>query len=71
MFVLCPVFLCRWDIYELWFFIFSSNLPGGPLFGARLGGIGVGIVLEPSNLSDDGVDTSSFVCIRVALTSTK
>jgi hypothetical protein len=64
MFVLCLVFLCWWDIY-IQVYGFSSNLPGGSLFGARLGGTGVGIVLKPSNLSDDGVDTSSVVCIRI------
>ena len=28
------------------FFIFPSSLPGGPLFGARFSGIGVGVLPE-------------------------
>jgi hypothetical protein len=42
-----------------WFFIFfPSNLPSGSLFRACFGGIGVGILLENCDSSDDeGVDT--------------
>jgi hypothetical protein len=54
------------------FFIFPSNLPGGSLLVARFGGIGVGILLETCYLSaDERVDTSSVVCVRISLTSTK
>jgi hypothetical protein len=57
---------------SLWFFIFPSNLPGGSLFGAYFGGIGVGILLDTCDLSNyEGVGTSSVVCIRISLTSTK
>jgi hypothetical protein len=58
---------------SLWFFNSSSSLPGGPLFGAHFGGIVVGVLLEScdSSSDDDGVDTSSLVCIRFSLTSTK
>ena len=44
---------------------FPSSLPGGSVFGARFGGVGVGILLEPCDLSDDddGDDTASDVCI--------
>jgi hypothetical protein len=54
---------------SLWFFIFPSSLPGGSLFGARFGGVGVGVLLESCNSceDDDGVDTSSLVCIRFSL----
>jgi hypothetical protein len=56
----------------LWFFNFPSSLPGGSHFGAHVG-VGVGVLLESCDLSDDddGVDTSSLVCIRFSLTSTK
>jgi hypothetical protein len=57
---------------SLWFFIFPSNLPGESLFGARCGGIDVGILFETCDSSDDeGVDASFVVCIRISLTSTK
>jgi hypothetical protein len=59
---------------SLWFFNFPSSLPGGSLFGARLGGVGVGVLLESCDSSDDDhddVDTSLLVCIRFSLTSTK
>jgi hypothetical protein len=48
---------------SLWFFIFPSSLPGGSLFGSHFSGIGVGILLETCNSSDDEgvVDTSSVV----------
>jgi hypothetical protein len=57
---------------SLWFFNSPSSLPGGSLFGARFGGVGVGVLLESCDSSDDdGVDTSSLVCIRFSVTSTK
>jgi hypothetical protein len=59
---------------SLWFFNFPSSLPGGSLFGARFGGVGVGVLLESCDSSDDyddGVDTSSLVCIKFSPTSTK
>ena len=36
------------------------------MFGERFGGVGVGVLLEPCDLSDvdDGDDTASDVCIR-------
>jgi hypothetical protein len=45
----------------------------GQFLGARFGGVGVGVLLESCDSSDDddGVDTSSLVCIRFSLTSTK
>jgi hypothetical protein len=45
----------------------------GSLFGARFGGVGVGVLLEScdSSSDDDGVDTSSLVWIGCSLTSTK
>jgi hypothetical protein len=45
---------------SLWFFNSPSSLPGGSLFRARFGGVGVGVLLESCDLSDDddGVDTS-------------
>ena len=47
-------------------------MPGGSLFGAHFGGIVEGILLETCDSSDDeSVDTSSVVCIRISLTSTK
>jgi hypothetical protein len=56
---------------SLWFFNFPSSLPGGPLFGARFSRVDVGILLESCDSSDDDVDTSSLLCIRFSLTSTK
>jgi hypothetical protein len=67
---------------SLWSFNFPSSLPSGSLFGARFGGVGVGVLLESCDSSDDddhdddddnddGVDTSFLVCIRISLTSTK
>jgi hypothetical protein len=47
-------------------------MPGGSLFGARFGGVGVGVLLESCDSSDDdGVETSSLAYIRFSLTSTK
>jgi hypothetical protein len=71
----CLVFLCRRDTHEFMVFHFPSSLPGGSLFGAHFGGVGVGILLEScdsssSDYDDDGVDTSSLVCIRFSPIST-
>jgi len=53
------------------FFIFPSSLPGGSFFGARFGGVGVGVLLEPCDSSndDDGDDTASDACIRFSVIS--
>ena len=50
---------------------FPSSLPGGSFFGARFVGVGLGVLLEPCNLSDDdgGDDTASDVCIRFSVIS--
>ena len=39
-----------------WFFSFPSSLPGGSFFGARFGGVGVGVLLKPCDSSDDDDD---------------
>jgi len=43
----------------------------GVIFGARFVGVGVGILLEPCDSSDDddGDDTASDVCIRFSVIS--
>ena len=56
------------------FFSFPSSLPGGSFFGACFVGVGVGVLLEPCDLSDDdddddGDDTASDVCIRFSVIS--
>ena len=53
------------------FFSFPSSLPGGSFFGARFGGVGVGVLLEPCDSPDvdDGHDTASDVCIRFPVIS--
>ena len=53
------------------FFIFPSSLQGGSFFGARFGGVGAGVLLEPCDSSndDDGDDTASDVCIRFSVIS--
>ena len=42
-----------------------------PFFGAHFGAIGVGVLLEPCNSSDDDDrdDTASDVCIRFSVIS--
>ena len=56
---------------NLWFFCFPRSLPGGSFFGARFGGVGVGVLLEPRDSSDDDDcdDTASDVCIRFSVIS--
>jgi len=51
---------------SLWYFSFSSRLPGWSFFGERFVGVGVGVLLKPCDSSDDddGDDTASDVCIR-------
>ena len=45
-------------------------MPGGSFFGARFVGVGVGVLLEPCDSSDDdGDDTASDVCIRFSVIS--
>jgi len=43
----------------------------GSFFGARFGGVGLGVLLEPCDSSDDndGDDTASDVCIRFFMIS--
>ena len=51
---------------------FSVKLArGGLFFVARFGGVGVGVLLEPSASSndDDGDDTASDACIRFSVIS--
>jgi len=45
----------------LWLFSFPSSLPGGPFLGADFVGVGVGVLLEPCDSSDDGDDTATYV----------
>jgi hypothetical protein len=55
---------------SLWSFNVPSSLPSGSLFGARFGGVGVGVLLESCDFDDDDdddVDTSSLECIRFSL----
>ena len=55
---------------SLWFFSFPSSLPGGSFFGARFGGVGVGVLLKPCDSSDDDGDETAFdVCIRFSVIS--
>ena len=51
--------------------VFHQACQGGHFLGARFGGVGVGVLLEPCNLSDvdDGDDTASDVCIRFSVIS--
>jgi hypothetical protein len=60
---------------SLWFFsiLHQACQGGGSLFGACFCGVGIGGMLESCDSSDDnnGVDTSSLVCIRFSLTSSK
>ena len=44
---------------------------GGLFFGARFGGVGVGVLLEPSDSSndDDDDDTASVASIRFSVIS--
>jgi len=56
---------------SLWFFSFPSSLPGGSFLGARFRGVGVGVLLEPCDSSDDddGDDRASESCIRFSAIS--
>ena len=62
---------------EIWtslgFFSFPPSLPWGSFFGARFGGVGVGVLLEPCDSPDvdDGDDTASDVFIRYSVISDK
>ena len=53
--------------------VFHQACQGGHFFGARFGGVGVGVLLEPCDSSDDddddGDDTASDVCIRFSVIS--
>jgi hypothetical protein len=58
----CPVFLCRWDMYEFMAFYFSIKPARWVTFRGRFGGIGVGLLFETCDSPDDeDVDTSSVV----------
>ena len=50
---------------------FSVKPARGSFFGGRFGGVGVGVLLEPfdSSNDDDGDDTASDACIRFSLIS--
>ena len=50
---------------------FRQACQGGSLFGARFGGVGLGVLLEPCDSSndDDGDDTASDACIRFSVIS--
>jgi hypothetical protein len=52
---------------SLCFFSFPSSLPWGSFFGARFVGVGVGVLLEPCDSSDDddGDDTAFDMFIRL------
>ena len=51
--------------------LFFRQACQGVFFGARFGGVGVGVLLEPSDSSndDDGDDPSSDACIRFSMIS--
>ena len=65
------VTLCGWNMDQFVILSFPSSLPGGSIFGALFGGIGLGVLLEPCDSSDvdDGDDTASDVCIRFSMIS--
>jgi len=50
---------------------FHQACQRGSFFGARFGGVGVGVLLEPCDLSvdDDGDDRACDVCIRFSVIS--
>ena len=50
---------------------FHQACQGGLFFGARFGGVRVGVLLEPcySSNDDDGDDTASDACIRFSVIS--
>ena len=52
--------------------VFHQACQGGHFFGARFGGVGVGVLHEPCDSSDDdddSDDTASYVCIRFSVIS--
>jgi len=51
--------------------VFHQACQGGSFFGSRFGGVGLGVLLEPCDSSDDndGDDTASDVCIRFSVIS--
>ena len=53
--------------------VFHQACQGGSFFGARFVGVGVGVLLEPcdpsDNDDDDNDDKSSDVCIRFSVIS--
>jgi len=50
--------------------VFHQACQGGHFFGARFVGVGVGVLLEPCDLSDgDGDDTASDMFIRFSVIS--
>jgi hypothetical protein len=52
---------------SIWFFFFPSNPPGVSVFGAYFGGIGVGVLLENCDSSDDEpFDTCIVVCVIIS-----
>jgi len=53
----------------LYFYVQPAR--GGVFFGARFGGVGVGVLLEPwdSSNDDDGDDTASDACIKFSVIS--
>ena len=50
---------------------FRQACQGGLFLGARFGGVGVGVLLEPCDSSDDddGDNTASDACIRFSVIS--
>jgi hypothetical protein len=67
----CFVFLCRRDM-RIMVFQFSIKPARWVTFRGSFGGVGVGVLLESCDSSDDdsGVDTSFLVRTRFSLTST-
>ena len=51
--------------------IFPSSLLGGSFLGARFGAVGVGVLLESSDSSndDESDDTASDACFRFSVIS--
>jgi hypothetical protein len=64
---------CLWVEYGpvCVFLVFHQACQGGHFLGARFVGVGVGVLLEPCDLSDDddGDDRASDVCIRFSAIS--
>ena len=53
------------------YLVFHQACQGGHFLGARFAGVGVGVLLEPCDSSDDddGDDTACDVCIRFSVIS--